>query len=63
MEDILDLLMPSPDDPQYPLVCFDEKLYQMVSETRQALPVSSGRPRRYDYEYRREGTCNLFMFF
>ncbi len=60
MEDILDLYA-EPYDRHYPLVCFDEKLYQLVSETRQALPVCPGRPRRYDYEYRREGTCNLFM--
>jgi hypothetical protein len=62
MEDILDLYT-EPYDRRYPLVCFDEKLYQMVSETRQALPVRPGQPRRYDYEYRREGTCNLFMCF
>ncbi len=62
MEDILDLYA-EPYDPQYPLVCFDEKLYQLVSEVRQALPVRPGQPVRYDYEYRREGTCNLFMCF
>jgi hypothetical protein len=62
MEDILDLYA-EPYDQRYPLVCFDEKLYQLVSETRQALPVRPGQPRRYDYEYRREGTCNLFMCF
>jgi DDE superfamily endonuclease len=60
MEDILDWYA-EPYDRRYPLVCFDEKLYQLVRETRQALPVRPGRPRRYDYEYRREGTCNLFM--
>jgi hypothetical protein len=35
----------------------------LVSEVRQALPVRPGQPLRYDYEYRRKGTCNLFMFF
>jgi hypothetical protein len=60
MEDILDLYA-EPYDRQYPLVCFDEKLHQLVSDTRQALPVRPGQPLRYDYEYRREGTCNLFM--
>jgi hypothetical protein len=34
----------------------------MVSETKLPLPVRNGKPRRYDFEYRREGTCNLFMF-
>jgi DDE superfamily endonuclease len=62
MEDILDLYA-EPYDPQYPVVCFDEKLYQMVSEVRHALPLRPGQPVRYDYEYRREGTCNLFMCF
>jgi hypothetical protein len=62
MEDLLDLYAEA-YDPQYPVVCFDEKLYQLVSEVRQALPVKRGQPMRYDYEYRREGTCNLFMHF
>jgi hypothetical protein len=60
MEDILDLDA-EPDDRQSPLVCFDEKLYQLVSETRQPRPVRPGQPRRYDDEYRREGSCHLFL--
>jgi DDE superfamily endonuclease len=62
MEDILDLYA-EPYDPQYPWVCFDESPYQLVSEVRQPLSVTPGQPARYDYEYRREGTCNLFMVF
>ena len=62
MEDILDLYAEL-YDPLYPVVCFDESPYQLVSEVRQPLPVAPGQPVRYDYEYRREGTCNLFMFF
>ncbi len=62
MEDILDLYA-EPYDRHYPVVCFDEKLYQLVSEVRQALPLGPGHPLRYDSEYRREGTCNLFMCF
>jgi hypothetical protein len=62
MEDILDLYA-EPYDARYPLVCVDESPYQLVSEVRQPLPVAPGQPMRYDYEYRREGTCNLFMFF
>jgi hypothetical protein len=61
MEDILDLYA-EPFDPAYPLICFDEVPYQLVSETRLPLPLQHGKPRRYDFEYRREGTCNLFMF-
>jgi hypothetical protein len=62
MEDVLDLYA-EPYDPQYPVVCFDESPYQLVSEVRQPLPVAPGHPARYDYEYRWEGTCNLFMCF
>jgi hypothetical protein len=61
MEDILDLYA-EPFDPAYPVICFDEVPYQLVSETRQPLPVQNGKPIRYDFEYRRQGTCNLFMF-
>jgi hypothetical protein len=62
MEDVLELYA-EPYNPRYPVVCFDESPYQMLSETRQPLPGKPGQPARYDYEYRREGTCNLFMFF
>lgn len=62
MEDVLDLYA-EPYDPRYPVVCFDESPYQFISEVRQPLPVRPGQPARYDYEYRREGTCNLFLFF
>jgi hypothetical protein len=61
MEDVLDLYA-EPDDPLRPRVCFDECPYQMVSETRIPLPGRPGQIQRYDYEYKREGTCNLFMF-
>jgi len=62
MEDVLDLYA-LPYDARYPLVCFDECPYQLVSEVRQPLPAQPGQPQRYDYEYKRRGTCNLFMFF
>jgi len=62
MEEVLDLYA-EPYDPQRPVVCFDEKLVQLVAETRQPLPVKPGQPERFDYEYRRNGTRNLFMFF
>lgn len=61
MEDLLDLYAESYQS-AYPVVCFDEIPYQLVSETRQPLPLQPGKAVRYDYEYRREGTCNLFMF-
>jgi DDE superfamily endonuclease len=62
MEDIL-ALYAEPYDPRYPVVCVDESPYQLVGETRQPLPMLPGQAVRYDYEYRRMGTCNLFMLF
>lgn len=62
MEDVLDVYK-RPMDPKRPLVCFDESPEQLVSETRQALPMRPGQLEKYDYEYRREGVANLFMFF
>jgi transposase len=62
MEDVLDVYL-RPFDPRFPLVCFDETPVQLVSETRKALPMKVGKPERWDYEYHREGTANLFMFF
>ncbi len=62
MEDILDLYA-EPYKPRYPVVCFDESPFQLVSEVRQPLPMGPGQPRRYDDEYRREGTCHVFMCF
>lgn len=60
MEDVLDLYA-EPYQPWRPVVCFDERPVQLLSETRAALPMQPGRVRRYDYEYRREGTANLFV--
>jgi transposase len=62
MEDVLDLYE-EPCDSNKPLICFDELPYQMVAETRTPLPVKPGHPQRYDYEYERKGTTNLFVFF
>jgi hypothetical protein len=62
MEDILDLYAEA-DDPYYPLVCFDEHPIQLIDHTRQPLPARPGTPARYDYHYKRRGTCNLFITF
>lgn len=62
MEDVLDVYQ-RPVDPKYPLVCLDETPVQLVSEVRQPLPMTAGQTECYDYEYHREGTANLFMFF
>jgi transposase len=61
MEDVLELYA-EPYDPQRPQVCFNESPVQLISETRQPLPARPGQPARYDYEYRRQGTANLFLF-
>lgn len=62
MEDVLDLYA-EPADPARPLVCFDEMPYQLLSHVREPQPCAPGRAARQDYEYRREGTCNLFLAF
>jgi len=62
MEDVLEVYQ-RPEDARFPLICFDETPVQLISETRQGIPAKKGRRERYDYEYRREGTANLFMFF
>lgn len=62
MEDVLDVYT-EPYDPKRPKVCFDETPKQLIAETRVPLPAQPGQVERYDYEYRRNGTCNLFMFF
>ena len=60
MEDVLDLYA-EPYDPSRPKVNFDETNKQLIAETRASLPAKAGRPHRYDYEYKRNGTRNLFM--
>jgi transposase len=62
MEDVLDVYA-RPYDPQRPQVCFDEQLVQLIAETRHPLPPKPGQPERFDYEYKRNGTRNLFVFF
>ena len=61
MEDVLDLYAEDAD-PDKPVVCFDETPVQQIGETRVPLPAEPGRPSRIDYEYRRNGTANLFVF-
>ena len=60
MEDVLDLYAEAPD-PRRPVVCFEESPVQLIGEARQPIPAKSGRLERYDYEYRRNGTVNLFV--
>jgi hypothetical protein len=60
MEDVLDLYAEAPD-PTRPVVCFDESPVQLIGEVRQPIPAEPGQLERYDYEYRRNGTVNLFV--
>ncbi len=61
MEDVLDVYA-RPRDENKPLVCFDETFKQLVGDVRSSLPPKPGKAARVDYEYRRNGTANLFMF-
>jgi transposase len=61
MEDVLDLYE-QPRDVKKPLVCFDETFKQLVQEVRPPIPAFPGETERYDSEYKRNGTANLFMF-
>ena len=61
MEDVLDLYAEAPD-PRRPVVCFDESPTQLIGEARQPIPAAPGQLERYDCEYRRNGTVNLFVF-
>jgi transposase len=61
MEDVLDLYAETPD-PTRPVVCFDESSTQLIGEVRQPIPAAPGRLERYDCEYKRNGTANLFVF-
>jgi hypothetical protein len=62
MEDVLELYE-EPYDPKRPKVCFDETNKQLVAEKRMGLAARPGQAERYDYEYKRNGTRNLFVFF
>src|SRR5882762_6065063 len=61
MEDVLDLYAEEPD-PKHPVVCFDESPTQLIGEVREPIPAKPGQLERYDCEYKRNGTANLFIF-
>ena len=61
MEDVLELYC-RPYDPRIPMVNMDEQPVQLVKETRAPVPPGPGRPARYEYEYERNGTANIFLF-
>jgi hypothetical protein len=59
-EDVLEVYH-RPYDPKRPQVCLDETSKQLVGEVVQPIPAEPGQPERFDYEYLRNGTANLFM--
>jgi len=61
MEDVLDLYAEKPDE-RFPVICFDETPRQLIGESRVPTAPKPGRPARFDYEYVRNGTANVFMF-
>jgi hypothetical protein len=62
LEDVLEVYH-RPYDPQRPLVCLDEASRQLIGEVLQPIPARPGQPERFDHEYVRNGTANLFMAF
>lgn len=61
MEDILDVYE-MPYDSSVPVVCMDEKPYQLLGEAREPLPMRPGDTLKTDSEYARNGTCSIFVF-
>jgi hypothetical protein len=52
-----------PFDPQNPVICMDESPKQLIAETRILIPCSPRKPARYNYEYKRNGMCNIFLVY
>ena len=61
MEDVL-AVYARPYDPRRPVVCMDEKPYQLLGQVREPIPAAPGRDRREDSEYVRCGTCSIFVW-
>lgn len=61
MEDVLDVYE-RPFDEDVPVVCMDEKPYQLLEDAREKLPMRPGDDEKTDYEYIRHGTCSIFAF-
>ena len=61
MEDILDVYE-RPYDPKRPVICMDEKPYQLLGEVREPLPMRPGDTKKMDSEYQRNGSCSISVF-
>jgi len=62
MEDVLEVYK-LPYDPLRPVVCLDETNRQLIGETIESLPAQAGKPKKYDFQYERNGVANIFMMF
>ncbi len=60
MENVLDVYK-RPYDPFKPVVCMDESPGQLIGEVKSVIPAKTGSTEKYDYEYVRKGTYNIFM--
>lgn len=60
MERVLDVYK-MPYNKDYPVVCMDESPKQLIGETRMPITMKQGREKRVDFEYERNGVCNIFM--
>ena len=62
MEDVLEVYS-RPYDPDYPVVCMDEKPFQLLDEYLEPIPMGKdNHTKKYDCEYVRKGSCSIFMF-
>ena len=61
MEDVL-AVYARPHDPRRPVVCMDEKPYQLLGQVRDPIPAEPGHDRKEDSEYIRNGTCSIFVW-
>jgi len=62
MEDVLEVYIRT-YDPKQPQICMDETCKQLLADLQTPLPIQTGQPQRFDYEYELEGVADLFMFF
>jgi hypothetical protein len=54
-------LYKQPYNPRQPVICMDEKSKQLLEDSRQPIQAKPGKAEKYDYEYKRKGTCNIFV--
>ena len=61
MEDVLEIYAKA-YDPEHPVLCMDEKPFQLLKETQVPIPATKTHGERVDYEYERNGTASIFLF-